>query len=190
LIYETVTGNHIGAIGLSSATVAIGCRDTFIGWNKESRMRNLGMLANNSRCCFIQKNITLKNAGSQVLKQLGVVGAKRWEEKYSQPLMLLETYVQPDRATEYNGKMVRNGSIYRASNWVEVGMTSGHSIRKAPLASWRKENGIRGELARTNPQEAMERYGYGGKEYVVSKSPIKIMFVKPLVWNWKKILME
>lgn len=189
LIYETVTGNHIGAIGLSSATVAISCRDGFIGWEKEARMRNLGMLANNSRCCFIQQNITLKNAGSQVLKQLAVVGAKRWKEKYGQPLVLLETYVQPDRAAEYNGKMSRNGAIYRASNWVEVGMTSGHSIRKGPLGLWKKETGARGELARTDPKAALEKYGYAdGKEYIVTKSPVKIMFVKPLVWNWKELL--
>jgi len=149
------------------------------------------MLANNSRFCLIQKNITIKYAGSQVLKQLASVGAKRWNEKYGQPLVLLETYVQPDRADEYQGSKSRNGAIYRASNWVEVGMTTGHSIRKGPLALWRKETGARGELARTNPKAALEKYGYDdGKEYVVTKSPVKIMFVKPLIWNWKKVLTQ
>jgi len=191
LVYEASSGNLIGAIGLSSATIAISCRDTFIGWDKETRIRNLGMLANNSRFCLIQKNITIKYAGSQVLKQLASVGAKRWNEKYGQPLVLLETYVQPDRADEYQGSKSRNGAIYRASNWVEVGMTTGHSIRKGPLALWRKETGARGELARTNPKAALEKYGYDdGKEYVVTKSPVKIMFVKPLIWNWKKVLTQ
>ena len=60
LIYESKSGNHIGAIGLSSATIAISCRDNYIGWDKEIRLRNLGMLANNSRCCFIKDNITIK----------------------------------------------------------------------------------------------------------------------------------
>ena len=189
IVYETESGNHIGAIGLSSATIAISCRDDYIGWNKETRIKNLGMLANNSRCCFIQKNVTLKNVGSQVLKQLGVLGAKRWKEKYDQPLVLLETYVQPDRSDEYNGQKTRNGAIYRASNWVEIGKTSGNSIRKGPLGLWRKETGSRGELARTDPKAALEKYGYNeGKEYIVTKSPIKIMFVKPLVWNWKEFL--
>jgi len=189
LVYETVLGRLIGAIGVSSATIAISCRDSFIGWDKETRMRNLGMVANNSRCCFIQENISIKNAGSQVLKQLAQVGAKRWKEKYGQSLVLLETYVQPDRSEEYNGSKTRNGAIYRASNWIEVGMTSGNSIRKGPLGLWKKETGSRGELARTNPKAALEKYGYDeGKEYIVTKSPVKIMFVKPLVWNWKELL--
>ena len=189
LIYESVSGNHIGAIGISSAICAITCRDEFIGWDKESRKTNLGMIANNSRCCFIQKNITIKNAGSQVLKLMSSNAIKRWKEKYNQPLVLLETFVQPDRESEYAGSMTRTGAIYKASNWIEVGKTSGNSIRKGPLGLWKRENTTRGELARTNPQAALEKYGYaGGKEYIVTKSPIKIMFVKPLVWNWKKLL--
>jgi hypothetical protein len=189
LVYETKSGNQIGAIGLASATISISCRDNYIGWGKEIRLKNLGMLANNSRCCFIQKNITIQNAGSQVLKRLAIDGAKRWKEKYNQPLIMLETYVQPDRSEEYHGQKTRNGSIYRASNWIEIGMTSGHSIRKGPLGLWKKETGPRGELARTDPKAALEKYGYAdGKEYIVTKSPVKIMFIKPLVWNWKKLL--
>jgi len=189
LVYESKSGNHVGAIGLSSATIAISCRDEFIGWNKDTRIKNLGMLANNSRCCFIQSNITLKNVGSMVLKQLSNVGAKRWMEKYEQPLLMIETYVQPERDEEYNGKKTRNGAIYKASNWIEVGKTSGNSIRKGPLGLWRKETGARGELARKDPKAALEKYGYAeGKEYIITKSPQKIMFVKPLVWNWKERL--
>lgn len=189
LIYESQTGNHVGAIGLSSATIAISCRDSLIGWDKDARIRNLGMVANNSRCCFIQKNATIKNIGSQALKMMSQVGRERWKEKYGQPLVLLETFVQPDRADEYNGQSQRVGTIYKASNWIEIGKTSGNSIRKGPLGLWKRETGARGELARTDPKAALEKYGYAdGKEYVVTKSPIKLMFIKPLVWNWKELL--
>lgn len=189
LVYETESGNQIGAVGLSSATIAISCRDDYIGWNKELRIKNLGMLANNSRCCFIKENMTLKNVGSMTLKQLEICGVRRWKERYGQDLILLETFVQPERNEEYNGHKLRNGAIYRASNWIEVGKTSGNSIRKGPLGLWRKESGIRGELARTNPKLALEKYGYEeGKEYITSKSPVKIMFIKPLMKNWKKLL--
>ena len=172
-----------------SATVAISCRDDYIGWDKEIRFKNLGKVANNSRCCFIKDNMTLENVGSMVMKQLEVCGKKRWKERYEQDLVLLETFVQPDRDEEYNGRKLRNGTIYRASNWIEVGKTSGTAIKKGPLTLWRREKGLRGELARTNPTAALEKYGYGGKEYIISKSPIKIMFVKPLVRNWKKLLL-
>jgi hypothetical protein len=104
---------------------------------------------------------------------------------------MLETFVQPDRGEEYNGQKLRNGAIYRASNWNEVGMTLGNSIRKGPLGLWKKETGARGELARTNPKAALKKYGYAdGQEYIVTKSPVKIMFVKPLVWNWKTVLLK
>lgn len=189
LIYESETGNHIGAIGLASATIAISCRDNYIGWNKETRLKNLGMLANNSRCCFIKKNITIKNTGSMILKQLRIVGSKRWKEKYNQPLLMIETFVCPVRNEEYEGYKLRSGAIYLADNWIEVGRTSGVSIKKGPLGLWRKENGIRGELARTNPKKALEKYGYGGKEYIITKSEPKIMFVKPLVKDWKDYLL-
>ena len=190
LIYESETTKLIGAIGLSSATIAIKCRDDYIGWNKEQRIKNLGLIANNSRFCIIPNKSILKNIGSMILKQLSIVGSKRWKEKYGGMLSMIETYVQIERNDEYNEHKERNGSVYRASNWIEIGHTSGNSIRKAPLSSWKKESGIRGELARNNPKLAMERYGYGGKEYIVSKSPIKIMFIKSLVWNWKKILLS
>lgn len=188
-IYETESGNHIGSIGLSSATIAISCRDNYIGWNKDLRIKNLGMLANNSRCCFIKENITIKNAGSMALKQLEVCGVKRWKERYDQDLILLETFVQPERDEEYNGQKLRVGTIYKATNWLEVGKTTGVSIKKSPDALWRKEKGARGELARSNPKAAREKYGYAeGKEYIITKSPIKIMFIKPLTKNWKEVL--
>lgn len=189
LLYESESGNHIGAIGLSSATISISCRDNFIGWNKDQRIKNLGMLANNSRCCFIRDNITIKNTGSMILKQLRIEGVRRWKQKYNQDLVLIETFVQPDRDEEYQGCKTRNGAIYRADNWQEIGMTSGHSIRKGPLGLWVKEKGLRGELARKNPKAALKKYGYAdGQEYIVSKSLPKIMFVRPLVDNWKELL--
>jgi hypothetical protein len=117
--------------------------------------------------------------GSMTLKQLEIVGQKRWKEKYGQDLVLLETFVEP--------AVNRVGAVYKATNWVEIGMTSGHSIRKIPMLLWQKENSARGELARKNPKEALKKYGYeNGKEYTTSKSTPKMMFVKPLIKNWKK----
>lgn len=193
LIYESITGNLVGAVGLSSATIAVAKRDEWIGWDNVTKMRNLGKTANNSRFCLIQKNFTIKNVGSLTLKQLRIQGAIRWKERYNEPLVLLETFVQPSRDNEYNGHSTRNGSIYLADNWVNVGMTSGSSIQKTPLKLWAKENGERGRLARENPEECLKRYaGYLGEHnssgFKVTKSPKKIIFLKPLVFNWKKML--
>ena len=58
---------------------------------------------------------------------------------------------------------------------------------------WAKEKGERGRLARENKEECLKKYGgYLGEHnksgYKVTESKKKIVFVKPLVKNWKKIL--
>jgi hypothetical protein len=191
-----VSGNLLGAIGLSSAKIAVAARDKYIGWDNTKRMARLGKLANNSRFCLIPSSSSLKNIGSMVLKQLRIVGAKRWKEKYGDELILLETFVQPDRDKKYHGQKTRNGAVYLADNWIEVGQTTGHHIRKTPLKLWAKEKGERGRLAREDPAECLKRYaGYLGdgatsNGYKITKSPIKTMFIKPLLWNWKEKLLS
>jgi hypothetical protein len=195
LVYEVVSGNLVGAIGLSSATIAVSSRDVYIGWDNETKMRNLGKVANNSRFCLIRDNFTIKNIGSMTLKKFRLCGIKRWIEKYEEPLVLIETFVQPDRSEQLDGKANRNGSVYLADNWVDIGMTVGNSIRKTPLGLWKKETGERGRLARENKEECLKKYSgylgeYSSSGYNVTKSPKKIILVKPLVDNWKKILLS
>lgn len=195
LVYETESGNQIGAIGLSSATIAVGVRDNSIGWDNTTKIKNLCHLANNSRFCLIQSKITIKNAASSTLKQLRIEGAKRWKSKYGDDLILLETFVQPERDSEYNNHKLRAGSCYLADNWLMVGETLGNHIRKTPLRLWAKEKGERGRLARENPSECLKKYaGYLGDHnnsgYNVTKVAKKIMFIKPLVKNWKDRLLS
>lgn len=185
LIYESQSGNNVGAIGLSSATIAVKVRDDFIGWTNENKMSNLGMLANNSRFCLVKDRCTIKNVGSMCLKRLEVDGIKRWKEKYEQDLILLETFVEPADN--------RVGSVYKATNWLYIGDTQGNHIRKTPLGLWAKEKGERGRLAREDPKECLKRYaGYLGEHsesgYKITKSSIKMMFIKPLTRTWKQTL--
>jgi len=195
LVYESKSGNFVGAVGLSSATIAVACRDNYIGWNNTTKMKHLNKVANNSRFCIIQKNATIKNIASSTLKQLRISGRRDWKERYNDNLILIETFVQPERDVEYNGNANRNGSCYKADNWIEIGMTSGSSIQKSPLLLWAKEKGERGRLARENKEECLKKYGsylgeYSKSGYKVTESKKKIVFVKPLVFNWKNILNE
>ena len=195
LVYETVSGNQIGSVGLSSATIAVSVRDNFIGWDNTTKIKNLCHLANNSRFCLVQSRISVKNAASSTLKQLRIEGAKRWKEKYGDDLLLMETFVQPERDKEYNNHKLRSGSCYLADNWIFIGETQGNHIRKTPLRLWAKETGERGRLAREDPEECLKRYaGYlgehSGSGYKVTKVAKKIMFVKPLVKDWKKRLIQ
>ena len=186
LIYRTSDGVAIGAIGISSCVLAIGVRDRWIGWDKEIRLRNSNKVANNYRFCLIPDN-GIKNVGTMSLKLLREEGAKRWKEKYGDDLIMLETFVQPLIDGSDNK---RNGAVYLADNWVMVGETLGNSIKKAPVLLWQKENSARGELARTNPEAAIAKYAVGREHYVVTESPIKKVFVKPLVKDWKDKLLK
>ena len=193
LVYETESGNQIGAIGLSSATIAVTVRDSFIGWDNDTKMKHLCHLANNSRFCLAQPRISIKNAASSTLKQLRIEGAKRWKAKYGDDLILLETFVQPDRDAEYKEHKTRIGACYLADNWLYVGETMGNHIRKTPLGLWAKEKGERGRLPRENPDECLKRYAcYLGDQndsvYKVTKVAKKLMFIKPLVKDWKERL--
>lgn len=195
LVYESVSGNLVGAVGLSSATIAVAKRDEFIGWNNDTKMKHLGQLANNSRFCLIRDNFTIRNVGSMTLKQLRVVGTNRWLEKYGEKLVLLETFVQLERNEELNGYKTRNGAIYLSDNWIDIGLTSGSSIRKSPLKLWAKENSERGRMARENPKECLKQFSdylgeHNSSGYKVTKSPQKIILVKPLICNWKEVLLS
>lgn len=197
LVYESEKGNLVGAIGLSSATIAVAVRDNYIGWDNKQRMKKLCHLANNSRFCIIpDSNKYIKNIGSMTLRQLRIQGAKRWKEKYNDELVLIETFVDPIRKDNYNGFDKRIGSIYKSDNWMEIGQTQGNHIRKTPLKLWAKEKGERGRLARENTEECLKKYaGYLGEGvssngYKITKSSIKTMFIKPLTFNWKDTLMS
>jgi hypothetical protein len=184
-IYDTKSGDVIGAIGISSCVLAINSRDSWIGWKKEERLRASNSIGNNYRFCLIP-NSGIKNLGTLSLKMFRTLSMKRWKEKYGDDLVLIETYVQPSISGSDNK---RNGAVYLADNWIQVGETLGNSIKKAPVLLWQKENSKRGELARTNPEEAIKKYAVGREHYVITESEKKLVFVKPLVKNFREVLL-
>lgn len=171
----------VGVIGISSCVLAVGDRDRWIGWDRETRQSMSNSMANNYRFCLKPKT-GIKNLGSRVLKMVREEGKRRWKQKYGNDLILLETYVLKNEN--------RIGAVYLADNWNNVGMTTGVSISKAPLLLWQKETSERGELARTNPKEAIRKYAVGNEHYKVTQSKPKMIFVKPLVKDWKKLISE
>jgi len=163
----------LGAVGINSAILAMADRDKYIGWNKEQRMRHLNNIANNYRFAMIYTGI-----GSQVLSALRKEAPIRWEEKYGDELVLLETLVKPPWT----------GGVYIASGWEKLGMTKGYSVSKLPIKLWAQGTGRRAELARSG---RLSEYGVKKSDVVkVTRSSPKIIFVKPLRKRWKKLLLS
>jgi len=92
-------------------------RDRFIGWSAEQRQRNLSLVANNSRFLILPW-VQVPELGSWILGQVGRRIAADWQAKYGHALVLLETFVEPQRFA---------GTVYQAANWQWVGATTGRS---------------------------------------------------------------
>lgn len=176
----------VGAIGISSCVLCVKDRDNWIGWNKEQRMKLSNSMANNYRFC-LKPDTGIKNLGSRVLKMIRIEGAKRWKERYGDDLLLMETYVLKNEN--------RRGAVYLADNWTHVGETSGISIKKAPIKHWLNGGSGATPLALKDIEAAIRKYGPKdengvGQRMIVGKSEPKMIFVKPLIKEWKERIKE
>jgi hypothetical protein len=120
---EMVRGSHkeylnhqlAACVGWGSAAWKIGCRDRFIGWNTEQRKNNLSGIANNVRFLILPW-VQVKHFASKALALSTRALAKDWWHAFSQPLVLVETFVDRSRF---------GGTCYRAANWIYLGDTKG-----------------------------------------------------------------
>jgi hypothetical protein len=124
--YEQPVGEHlkyvvwgqarpIACLAWSSAPRHLGCRDRFIGWNKEARRRNIQYIAYNTRFLILPW-VKVPHLASHILGHIAQVVSKDWEDLYTHPIYFLETFVDPERFL---------GTCYRAANWVLLGETTG-----------------------------------------------------------------
>lgn len=124
--YRQIVGNHlkyiafindraVACLGWGSAAWAVKSRESFIGWNKATKEKNLHFVATNTRFLILPW-VSAKCLASKIL----ALNAKRisddWVKTYRHPLYLLETFVEKDRF---------QGTCYKAANWHCVGQTKG-----------------------------------------------------------------
>jgi len=92
-------------------------RDEFIGWSPVHRQRHLCCIANNTRF-LILPFVRVPHLASWILGQTLRRLSKDWERKYGHPILLAETFVEPERFA---------GTSYKAANWIRLGSTTGRS---------------------------------------------------------------
>jgi len=105
----------VALISFSAAALKCAARDRWIGWRYRHQTGRLKLLANNSRFLILPPRHD-RNLGSRVLSLCLKRLSNDWLEKYSHPILLVETFVDPKRY---------HGGVYRASNWQEIGHTCG-----------------------------------------------------------------
>ena len=116
LRYLIISQRHgaVGGLAVSAAAWRVGARDQWLGWDDATRRAQLAGVVCNSRF-LILPTVRVKHLGSHVLGQLVRRIAGDWQQRYGTAPWLMETYVDA----------TRSGTVYRAANWIEVGMTTG-----------------------------------------------------------------
>jgi len=105
----------VALLSFSASALKCAARDRWIGWNFRQRYSRLKLVVNNSRFLLLP-NGHVPNLGSRLLSRCQRCLASDWEETFGHGVLLLETFVDPQRF---------RGTVYRAANWVYVGNTRG-----------------------------------------------------------------
>jgi hypothetical protein len=114
--FAEVENRWVGLLSVSAPALKCSARDQWIGWGYRHQYDRLNLVANNSRF-LILPGCHAKNLASQILSRLRHRIQQDWLEHFGHPLLLLETFVDPERF---------HGTLYRASNWILVGLTQGY----------------------------------------------------------------
>ena len=115
----------VALLSFSAAALKCSARDQWIGWSYRHQTGRLKLLANNSRF-LILPTWTVKNLGSRLLSLCLKRLSLDWEGKYTHPILLVETFVDPTRY---------HGGVYHASNWQAIGLTRGFRRTTAGYSS-------------------------------------------------------
>jgi hypothetical protein len=121
----------LALLGFSAAAWKVAPRDNYIGWDAQTRKKNLRLVVNNARFLILPW-VRLHNLASRILSMAAKRIASDWHARYGYKPVLLETFVEKERFT---------GVCYKAANWVPVGDTKGrgkldvHNERKLPVKS-------------------------------------------------------
>jgi hypothetical protein len=105
----------IACLAFSSAPRHLGSRDRFIGWEPEARLKNIRLIAYNTRFLILPW-VSVKHLASHILGRIARGISADWERLYAHPVYFLETFIDPSRF---------RGTCYRAANWIYLGVTTG-----------------------------------------------------------------
>lgn len=113
----------VALLSFSAAALKCAARDEWIGWRYRHKFDRLNLVTNNSRFLILPQ-WHYPNAATRILSLCQRRLQADWIEHFQHPLLLLETFVDPQRF---------QGTIYKAANWTLLGHTKGYR-RSSPTA--------------------------------------------------------
>jgi len=109
-------GRVVACLGWCSAPRHIGCRDRYLGWTPEQRIKNLCRIVINTRFLILPW-VKVPHLASHLLGLMARRIPQDWQEIYRHEVVWLETFVDPERGFL--------GTCYKAANWIYLGQTTG-----------------------------------------------------------------
>ena len=121
----------VGMIGIGSS-VYPPPKDllNFLQTTKTEYKTIFNSIANNWRFCMSEK---IPNLGSRILKELRHHAPIEWKRKYGNDLTHIITFVGANK----------NGAVYKADNWKEIGHTSGLPPHKSTSMKWDNQESLK-----------------------------------------------
>ena len=110
-------GREIACLLFGSAAWKTAPRDSFIGWDRETREENINFITNNTRFLILPQ-VRVAHLASHILGCIMRRIRQDWINKYAHPIYMVETFVQ---------RNLFKGTCYKAANWLCVGETKGRS---------------------------------------------------------------
>ena len=129
-------GKCVALISFGTSSWHLSGRDKWTGWDEAQRLSRLNFVLQNSRF-LIMPGISTPNLASKVLSLCEKRLPGDWLDRFNQPILLLETFVE----------RCYPGTSYRADNWIRLGQTQGFSrcsskfyrLNDTPKTLWVKE---------------------------------------------------
>ena len=108
-------GQWVALLSFSAAAWKCAVRDRWIGWDYRHQYDRLQLVSNNSRF-LILPDWHYPNLATRILSLCQKQLPGDWQKTFGHPLLLLETFVDPQRF---------EGTLYKAANWSYLGDTKG-----------------------------------------------------------------
>jgi hypothetical protein len=173
LWYVATLGDQwVALLSFSAAALKCSARDHWIGWDFRHQYDRLKLVTNNSRF-LILPDWHFPNLASRILSLCHKRLPADWHAVFGHSLVLLETFVDPQRFT---------GTIYKAANWIYVGNTKGfHRTRQGYSATAQSPKMVFVKPLISNAQALLSRpilkpaYRTGGPKIMLSAQQMETL---------------
>lgn len=115
-------GEWVALLAWGAASYRLKDRDEWIGWTSAQRAERLKLVVQNRRYLLLGEKGSHPNRASQVLGAAVRVLCEHWRMQFGYEPLLAETFTDLEQF---------EGTCYKASGWLAVGMSQGYSRHRA-----------------------------------------------------------